>query len=90
MKPHPQEPICLISYEVARIRLGGDPEERPSFWKVYREELELNQKTDYRNEHTRICQNMLRPLKEKLGETWFYRKNGLTTERIVENPNVLH
>ena len=44
MKPEETEVICLISYEITQILLGGGPEDRGSFWKQYREELKLNKK----------------------------------------------
>ena len=49
MQPSETEAICLVSYEITQILLGGGPEDRPSFWKQYREELELNKKTQYKN-----------------------------------------
>ena len=49
--PEPDDPICLISYEVTFILLGDGPHCRPSFWKNYRRELALNQKTNYNNYH---------------------------------------
>lgn len=46
---------CQISYELTRIALGGEPEERPGFWKAYAEMLEHNKKTNYQNQRVRIC-----------------------------------
>jgi hypothetical protein len=83
MKPSESEPICLISYEIARIRVGGEPKDRPGFWTAYREELELNQRTHYRNQHVWICRNQLMPLREKLDTRYFYRGERLVIEREV-------
>ena len=83
MKPSHSEPICLVSYELAQIRLGGGPDSRPSFWRVYREELELNRRTKFRNEHVRICRNVLRSLRQRVETPVYYRGNRLTTERVL-------
>jgi hypothetical protein len=83
MKPSPTEPICLISFEVTAILLNGGPEDRPSFWKAYRRELELNQKTNYDNYHVAICREHLKSLKLDLKTPVYYRNGRLTTEREV-------
>jgi hypothetical protein len=85
--PKESEKICLLSFEVARIRLGGGPDVRPSFWKVYREELALNKRTGYENQHLAICRPLLLPLKEKIHETFFFRNGKLVTERPVNAVN---
>jgi hypothetical protein len=83
MQPNPDEPICPVSYEVTEIRLGGGPDSRPSFWRVYREELALNQKTQYRNEHIRICRNVLQSLRTPQNGALYFRNNRLTREKSV-------
>ncbi len=81
--PSDSEPICLISYEIARIRVGGGPDSRTGFWKAYREALEFNQKTNYQNGRMELCRPFLIPLKEKILQPHFYRKGKLVTERPV-------
>ena len=83
MEPREDEEICIIGFEVARIRLGGGPSERKSFWRVYREELALNQKTNFQNEHVRICQHLLAPLIPKRKEPHYFRKDRLISERVL-------
>lgn len=83
LAPAESERICLISFEVAKIRVGGDPDERPGFWAAYREELELNLKTNFMNQHVLICRNQLRHLADKLEIPFYYRDNRLTTERVI-------
>ena len=90
MKPTENEPICLISYEVTKIRLGGEPDSRPSFWKVYREEQQLNQKTQFQNEHVRICRPMLLHLKDHLGKPAYFRRDRLLMERSLVKENSIH
>ncbi len=53
---------CAVSYELTRIYLGGDPEDRPSFWKAYAEMLAHNQKTGYQNARIRTCWSQLEAL----------------------------
>ena len=84
MKPTETEPICLVSFEIARIRLGGGPDERPSFWKVYREEQELNQKTGFRNEHVRICWHHLVSPRLTLEGPVYFRQGRLVMEREID------
>ena len=86
MKPTETEPICLISYEVARILLGGGPDTRPSFWKAYRRELELNQKTNYDNYHIRVCKEHLVTLRARPEGPVYYRHGRLTQERGIPSP----
>jgi hypothetical protein len=81
VKPPETEPICLISYEITQILLGGGPEERSSFWKRYREELELNKKTQYNNYHVQVCRNHLVSLTLDLKNPVFYRNKTLTLEK---------
>lgn len=86
MQPTENEPICPVSYEVTEIRLGGGPDDRPSFWKVYRQELELNKRTDYRNEHIRICRNVLKSLRAPQNGPLYFRNNQLTLEKDAPLP----
>lgn len=81
MKPSETEPICLVSYEITQILLGGGPEERLSFWKQYREELELNKKTKYNNYHVQVCKNHLISLNLDLKDPVYYRNKQLTLEK---------
>lgn len=81
MKPAENEPICLISYEITQILLGGGPEDRPSFWKQYREEQELNKKTNFQNYHVQVCRNHLISLNLDLKDPVFYRNKQLTLEK---------
>lgn len=87
--PQPDERICIVTFEVARIRLGGGPQDRPSFWRVYRDELALNRKTEYKNEHVRICCPMLEPVLKHFGAPVFYRGGKLILERAVGQPSAL-
>lgn len=84
MEPTRDEPICLVSFELAHIRLGGGPWSRKSFWKAYREELELNRKTQYRNEHVRICRPVMRTLHVDLSEPVYFRDGSLTRPGLFE------
>ncbi len=86
MKPSESEPVCLISFEIARTRLGGGPDSRPSFWKVYREEQELNRRTRFQNEHVRICRPVLAPLMPQLKNTFYFRKDRLVVEKKTQVP----
>jgi hypothetical protein len=83
LTPRENEPICLVSFEITAILLGGRPEERPSFWKMYHREHELNQKTQYDNYHVRICREQLLALKLDLKEPVYYRHGRLTNEKVV-------
>lgn len=83
MKPDEFEPICLISYEIAGILLAGGPDTRPSFWKAYRRELELNRKTNYDNYHVRVCKGQLVSLSLDHRVPVYFRNNRLTTEKEV-------
>jgi hypothetical protein len=82
--PGIDEPICLISYEITYILLGDGPGSRPSFWKMYRRELELNKKTDYQNYHVHVCRNQLSSLKMNLNQPVYFRNNRLTTEKELD------
>lgn len=84
MQPSENEPICLITFEVAKIRLNGGPEERPSFWKVYREEQALNLRTNFENEHVRICLPMLGPIFPLRKIPHYMRKGRLVMEREIK------
>ncbi len=90
--PTPNEPICLISFEITALLLGGSPENRMSFWKAYRREQELNVKTGFDNYHVKLCRQHLLDLKLDLKRPFFYRDGRLTTERAVEpkTPDTLH
>ncbi len=81
MKPKEDEPICLISYEVTQILLGGGPEDRTSFWKQYREEQKLNKKTNFQNYHVKVCRNHLISWKLNLKDPVYYRNKQLTLEK---------
>ncbi len=83
LKPSETEPICLVSYEIARILVAGGPDTRPGFWKAYRNELALNQKTNYNNYHIKLCKDHLVSPLLKLKEPIYYRDNRLTTEKEV-------
>jgi len=83
LAPEPTEKICVLSFEVARIRLAGGPTERRSFWQTYREELALNLKTDYQNEHLRICKPMLMRVLPLFRQPIFYRGKKLVVEKTV-------
>jgi hypothetical protein len=84
VEPTHDEPICLVSFELAHIRLGGGPWNRKSFWKAYREELDLNRRTQYRNEHIRICRPVMRTLHLPPGEPVFFRDGALTRPGLFE------
>jgi hypothetical protein len=85
--PSELEPVCLVSFEIARIRLGGGPDSRPSFWKAYREELALNLRTEYQNSHVQICRTQLKSLGDKLGRKAFFRRGNIVFERHIDVPN---
>ena len=85
LKPGVTEPICLISYEITNILLGGGPETRTGFWKAYRHELKLNKKTRYKNYHVELCRHHLTSLKLDLSVPVFYREGRLTTEKEANN-----
>jgi len=76
-EPKSTEPICLISYEVTKILLAGDPSNRPVFWKSYRQNLEHNQRTSYNNYRLNLCKDLLAPLKPKLDRTWYFKDGSL-------------
>lgn len=84
MVPSDSEKICLISYEVARIRVGGGPDSRTGFWRAYREALDFNIKTNYQNGRLELCRMLLLPLKDKIHQPHFFRKGRLVTERPVD------
>lgn len=86
MKPLETEPICLISFEVACILLGGGPTSRPSFWKAYRNELALNRKTLYENYHIRLCRPHLTSLRINPTTPVYYRNDRLVCEKDVHAP----
>ena len=81
--PSETEPICLISYEIAHILLGGGPDSRPSFWKAYRRELALNQKTNYKNYHVHLCRDHLGSFKVQMNEPVYFRNERLTIEKPI-------
>ena len=80
--PNSSEKICLVSYELARIRLGGDPSTRSGFWAAYREALEHNLRTKYQNDRIRICQAFLKEALARKNESWFFRDEKLVHERL--------
>ncbi len=82
--PEPDEPICLISYEITFILLAGGPDSRSGFWRSYRRELALNLKTGYRNYHVQVCSRQLVSLRMKLDQPVYFRDNRLTTERQLD------
>jgi hypothetical protein len=82
--PEPNEPICLISYEVTFILLGDGPKNRSSFWRSYRRELALNKKTGYQNYHISVCRHYLISLKMRLDQPVYFRFNRLTTEKQLD------
>jgi hypothetical protein len=86
--PGHDEPICLISYEITFILLGDGPKARPSFWKMYRRELALNRKTQYRNYHVSVCRHQLVSLRRHLGQPVYYRNHRLTTEKQLDASSV--
>ena len=77
LTPGANEPICPITYELTEIRLGGGPDTRVNFWKIYRDELMLNQRTQYRNEHIRICRNVLTSLRTPQKGVLYFRNKQL-------------
>ena len=83
MKPKTTEPICPVSYEITTILVGGAPEGRPGFWKAYRQELELNLKTNYENYHMKLCRPYLKSLRCSSGQpaAIYFREGRLTTEK---------
>lgn len=85
-KPTPTEEICLISYEVTKILLAGDPSDRPAFWKTYRQQLAHNLSTNYNNYRLNMCRRLLAPLEGKMGVPWYFRDARLTTERDAVPP----
>ncbi len=86
MQPTEAERICLISYEITHTLLGGGPDSRPSFWKVYRTELALNLKTGYENYHTHVCRPVLAPIIPKLKDPYFFRRGKLVMEKPAAVP----
>jgi hypothetical protein len=82
--PELNEPICLISYEVTFILLGDGPRNRSGFWRSYRRELSLNQKTNYQNYHIHVCRHQLASLSMKLSHPVYFREDRLTTERQLD------
>jgi hypothetical protein len=65
------------------ILVGGEPEKRPGFWPKYRENLEHNRRTGYRNSRLEICADLLRQVRVDPAETLYYRDGRLVTERSV-------
>ncbi len=95
LKPTESEPICLISFEITCIRLGGGPEGRTGFWKAYREALAVNKRTKYQNDRVWICRNQIAALRIKPNERAFFRNGRLTLEKAIEDKdpqpgNTLH
>jgi hypothetical protein len=89
MKPDEFEPLCLISYEIARILLAGGPDTRPGFWKAYRNEQELNLKTNYRNYHIHVCRGPLAELGDKLlAKNAYFRNDKIVYETEAPVPPV--
>ncbi len=84
LPPGPDEPICLISYEITFILLGDGPHSRGSFWRSYRRELALNLKTDYRNYHVALCSRLLVSLRLNLKEAVYFRNGRLTSEISID------
>ena len=76
--PSENEPICLISFEIARIRVGGGPDGRTGFWKAYYHEREVNRKTNFVNYHVELCKHQLVHLKHQPAEPVYFRGNKLT------------
>ncbi len=83
--PTENEPICLISFEITAILLNGRPDTRPGFWKAYRRELELNEKTNYANYHTHLCQHQLASLKIDRSVPTYFRNGQLTIGKDAGN-----
>ena len=71
--PDATEPICLVSYEVTKILLAGEPSERPGFWKIYRQTLEYNRVTEYQNYRLNLCKDLLEPIRPMLDRAWYFR-----------------
>lgn len=84
LPPEANEPICLISYEITFILLGGGPDQRSSFWRAYRRELALNRKTEYRNYHVEVCRAHLVSLRMRLDHPVYFRHGRLTTEKPLD------
>lgn len=87
--PGPDEPICLISYELTHILLGDGPHARSGFWRSYRRELKLNLETNYDNYHVKVCRHELTSLRMKLNQPVYFREGRLTTERQLD-PFTVH
>lgn len=85
LPPGPNEPICLISYEITHILLGDGPANRSGFWRSYRRELDLNQKTNYTNYHITLCRHQLVSLKMNFRDPVFFRNNRLVTEKVLDS-----
>ncbi len=85
-QPEANEPICPISFEVATILLGGGPDTRSSFWKVYHEELKLNRETGFINEHVRICLPMLANAAKLQAQPVYLRDNQLIPQPDITPP----
>ncbi len=77
MQPNPSEPICRITYEVTKILLAGEPQERPGFWKAYRQELAHNQKTQYNNYRLSLCRPLLADIEPQLARPWYFQNGKL-------------
>ena len=78
MVPDSSEAICLVTYEVTKILLSGEPQDRPGFWKAYRQELAYNQKTEYNNYRLSLCRHQLYELEPKLSYKWYFQEGKLT------------
>ena len=76
--------ICLISFELAHLRVGGGPWGRKGFWKAYHEELDLNRKTRYQTERIRICRPVMKTLKLDLKEPVYFRDGALTRPGLFD------
>jgi hypothetical protein len=87
VKPTPEEPICLMSYIIASTRVGGGPKERTGFWAAYREALQTNRRTKYRNRRVDLCGSFLEELYQRFPEfrqrPVFFREGQLIQERIA-------
>ena len=84
LPPGPNEPICLISYEITVILLGDGPHSRSSFWKSYHREVAINKKTDFRNYHVHLCRNELVSLQMKLDSPVYFKNDRLTFEKQLD------
>ena len=83
--PVADEAICLISYLIALTRVGGGPDERTGFWPAYREALNKNVASEYRNPRIEICRPILNGLLRKnpsLANRSIYYREGKLTEEI--------